>query len=79
MLNRLLWDKSLDRRYFEIAFISRGTESGLEKVRGDRITRVSRDYVHFLLPDGLKSIPLHRIVYILDLKQGKYVYYKRSK
>ncbi len=60
ILSAMLWKPGERPGDYEIVFESRGTETGLETIRGDEV-RVAADRI--LLPGGT-VIPMHRIVEI---------------
>jgi len=61
ILSAMLWKPGEKPEDYEIVFESRGTETGLDSVRGNEIVEVKSD--RLILP-GDTVIPLHRIVEI---------------
>jgi len=59
ILSAMLWKPGERPEDYEILYISRGTETGLDSVRGSELLEVRSD--RMVLPDGT-VIPLHRVV-----------------
>jgi uncharacterized protein (UPF0248 family) len=75
--NRLLWDKSMDKKSVSVKFISRGHFSQTDVFSGEQVLRVSRDGVVILAEEGgEKFIPFHRIIEINC--SGKIIFSKKE-
>lgn len=71
ILNRIIWDRRLQPENYVIFYISRGKPGDVEYIPCNLIERVSRDYVTFKRQGVTLSIPHHRIILILDVKNMK--------
>lgn len=61
ILSAMLWKPGERPEDYEIVYISRGTETGLDSVRGSELLEVRSD--RMVLPNGT-VIPLHRVVQV---------------
>ncbi|MCI4407913.1 MAG: DUF504 domain-containing protein [Thermofilum sp.] len=75
--NKLLWDKTVDKKQVKVKFVSRGTSMQTDMFTGEQVVRVSRDGVVILTESGTeKYIPYHRILEITY--SGKTVFNKKE-
>ncbi len=70
ILSMIYWKPGEDPKRFDIVFISRGVEGGLESIRASE-ARLSGDR----LEQGDRVIPLHRIV---EIKKDGQVIWRRK-
>ncbi|RLE59051.1 MAG: hypothetical protein DRJ49_05190 [Thermoprotei archaeon] len=75
LLNRLLWDRNINPEDYVITFRSRGFEGDKESLKGNSIVKVTKDFVVFLTKDGLKHVPMHRVILVYNRKSGEVEYY----
>jgi len=75
LLNRLLWNRNIDPKDYIITFRSRGSRGDMESLKGSSIIKVTRDFVVFFTRDGVKYIPMHRIISIRNKRTGALEYY----
>ena len=74
LLSRLLWDPKMDKGDYEIAYLSRGVEGGVERVSCRKLVKVTKDFFVYIKGGEEKYIPLHRVIEVVDKRRGKIVY-----
>ncbi|ABL78158.1 hypothetical protein Tpen_0756 [Thermofilum pendens Hrk 5] len=74
-LNRLLWDKTLDKSSVVVKFISRSAVSDEGSFLGTQVLRVTRDGVVISVEGFEKFIPFTRITEIEE--NGRVVFSKK--
>ncbi len=69
----------MDINDYIIAFRSRGAPNEIEEMNASNLVRVTRDFAIFTSGGMLKLIPLHRILYVRNIKTGERLYpFKRE-
>ncbi|MCD6368961.1 MAG: DUF504 domain-containing protein [Thermoproteales archaeon] len=79
LLNKIIWDPRVNPEIFEICFISRGFPGDVERVRCNNLVKVTRDYFYIEENNRVKKIPLHRVIYVKDLRKNVVVYSKSGR
>jgi len=72
---RVLWDKSLDRKTVVVKILSRGFQGGIEEFTGESVTGVTRDGLLVVVGGVAKFIPFHRII---EIKCGGKVIFSKK-
>ncbi|OYT62866.1 MAG: hypothetical protein B6U69_00775 [Thermofilum sp. ex4484_15] len=75
LLNRLLWDKEVNKGDYEIVYVSRGSRGGLERINCNYLKGVTRDFFIYIKGEEEKYIPLHRVVEVIKKSEGRKVYH----
>jgi uncharacterized protein (UPF0248 family) len=79
LLNRLVWDRSLNPGDYAIYFESRGTTSGFEVVKGDELEKVYLRGFEARMGGKVKYIPFHRVFEVRNETTGEILYRARNR
>lgn len=74
LLNRLMWDRSLNPGEYVIYFESRGATSGFEVVKGDELEKVYLRGFEARMGGKVKYIPFHRVLEVRNEATGEVLY-----
>ncbi len=76
LLNRIVWDPREDREDYEILFIHRGVNGDVKRVSMSDIVRVTKSWFVYLDSGLEQSIPLHRVLKVVNLRTREVLWSK---
>lgn len=79
LLNRLVWDRSLNSSDYTIYFKSRGSPSGIDAVKGNELEKVYLRGFEARVGGKVKYIPFHRVTEVRNETTGEILYRARSR
>ncbi len=74
LLNKILWDPSIDPSEIIVYYVSRGAPGDKEEFYGTQILKVWSRGVDVNIRGKRKYIPFHRIIEVKNVKNGKILF-----
>lgn len=72
--NKIKWDSRENPGDYVVIFLSRGAPGDREEVSLDRLIKVYHRGFEVLSDRGVKYIPFHRVIRIVNVKEGKIIF-----
>ncbi len=76
ILNRLIWSEKEKPGDYEIIYIHRGVPGNSRRLNASNILKVGKSWFSFKDNEEEKIIPFHRVILIVNLKNGKCLWRK---
>jgi uncharacterized protein (UPF0248 family) len=78
IFNKIFWDKRVNIEDFEITFIHRGAPKNQKTIAASLITEVGKSWFTYKNQNDENKIPMHRIISVINIKTGDFLWKKKS-
>ena len=76
LLNQIIWDPRRNRGDYELLFIHRGVPGDIKRISVSDIVEVRKSWFIYLDSGLEQSIPLHRVLSVIDCRTGEVIWSK---